>query len=152
MTFDLVYDIRIWSMISRIQKIYLDLFSWLKSFLKINGLIVKIWSTDKKSTNTQKVKVWLFGQHYISKIKIHQDIKKYQTWSSRIKKVKKVNKKSRFPILKKILSFFILDNFITSWHFFIKIQDGSKKTFNMKIIDLDEFYNFVLDGWCPKNA
>ena len=30
--------------------------------------------------------------------------------------------------------------------FFTKMQDDSKKTFNKKVVDLNEFYNFVLEG------
>ena len=60
--------------------------------------------------------------------------------------------KSKFSILRNFLSVFTLDNFITSWHPFTKMQDDSKKTFNIKVLDLDEFYNFVLEDWCPKNA
>ena len=58
--------------------------AWLKTFLKINWLIVEIQLTDEKSTNTPKVKLWLFLiKNWVSKITFHQDIQKYETWPSR---------------------------------------------------------------------
>ena len=32
------------------------------------------------------------------------------------------------------------------------MQDDSRKTLIMKVVDLDELYKLVLEGSCPKNA
>ena len=47
---------------------------------------------------------------------------------------------------------FVHDNFTTSGQFFTKMHDDSKETFDMKFVDLDKFYNFVLEGLCQKNT
>ena len=60
--FDL-YNLLVWNMVSRIQLHHFDLISYINSFLKINWLIAEIQSTDEKSIDTPKVKLWLFGQH-----------------------------------------------------------------------------------------
>ena len=57
MIFDLIHDIMAWSTISWIKIQHVDLISWLKTFLKVSWLIVEIWSTNKKSIDTQKVKL-----------------------------------------------------------------------------------------------
>ena len=62
-------------MISRIQIIHFDLMAWLKTFLKINWLIVYFQSIDEKSIVHWKVKLWLFGQNQVPRITIHQKMK-----------------------------------------------------------------------------
>ena len=37
----------------------------------------------ERSTDTPIVKLWTFDQNWVSKITFHQDIQKYETWSSR---------------------------------------------------------------------
>ena len=64
-----------------------------------------------------------------------------------VKKVKSQLEKSRFPRLRNFLSVFIHDNFITSCHSFTKMQDGSRETFNMKVVDLHDIYNIALHNF-----
>ena len=85
--FDLENGWLIGDMISRIQLHNFDLMTWLKTFLKINWLIVDFQSTDQKSIVYWKVKLWFFGQNQVSKISIHQNMSKYETYSSRNQKV-----------------------------------------------------------------
>ena len=64
-----------------------------------------------------------------------------------VKKVKSQLEKSWFPRLRNFLSVFIHDNFITSCHSFTKMQDGSRETFNMKVVDLHDIYNIDLHNF-----
>ena len=59
-----------------------------------------------------------------------------------IKKVKNQFEKSNFSRLRSISKCFVHDDFTTSCQIFTKMQDDSKKTFNIKVVDLDDFYNF----------
>ena len=63
-----------------------------------------------------------------------------------VKKSKSQFEKSNFSRLRNFSKCFVHDKFITSWYFFTKMQDDSKETCNMKIVDLYEFYNFLLEG------
>ena len=56
-----------------------------------------------------------------------------------IKKVKSQCEKLKFSRLRNFSKCFIHDNFITSCQFFTEMQDDSKETFNMKVVDLNEF-------------
>ena len=86
--FDLANDQLVWSIISRVQLHHFDIKARLKTLLKINWLIVDFQLTDQKSIVHWKVKLWLFGQNQVSNIIIHQNMSKYETYSSRNQKVK----------------------------------------------------------------
>ena len=75
-------------MISRVQFHHFYLMTWFKT-LQVHWIDRWILqSTDQKSTVYWKVKLWLFGQIQVPKIIIHQNMSKYETYSSRNKKVK----------------------------------------------------------------
>ena len=65
---------------------HLDLIAYFKSPLKIIGLTDEFQSTDEKSIVYYKVKLWLFDQNQVSKIIFHQDMSKYEVFSSRNQK------------------------------------------------------------------
>ena len=100
-------------------------------------------STGQKSIVYWKVKLWLFGQIQVPKIIIHQNMSKYETYSTRNQNVKisfwkvKISKLRNFSKCWKFLIFFI-----TLSKLFTMMQDDSRETSNMKVIDLYEIYNF----------
>ena len=62
----------------------------------------------------------------------------------KIKKVKIHLKKSNFSRLRIFLSVLSLIFSMTSSQFFTKMQDDSKEIFNMKVIDIEDIYNYAL--------
>ena len=61
-------------------------------------------------------------------------------------KVQSQFEKPNFSRLRNFSKCFEPYYFLTSCQFFTKMQDDSKITFNMKVVDRDEFYNFVLES------
>ena len=76
------------TMDTRTQWHYLDPFNKFKrsQMHRIDRWIFQ--STDQNLTVRWKVKLWLFGQNQMPKIIIHQNMSKYETYSSRNQKVK----------------------------------------------------------------
>ena len=76
------------SMISRIQWHHLDLITCLKTS-QIHWIDRwSLQSIDQKSTVYWKVKLWLFGQNQVPRVKIHQNMSKCETCSSRNQRFK----------------------------------------------------------------
>ena len=71
------------NMISRTQWHHLDLITWFK---RSQVHLIDRWifqSTDQKSTEQWKVKLWLFGQNRVPRVIFNQYMSKHETWSSR---------------------------------------------------------------------
>ena len=101
-------------------------------------------STDQKSMIHKKSNFDFLVNIEFQRSRFIKTFKNIKLDHQESRRSRKVNKNSRFPILRKFLSVFILDSFTTSWPFFTMMQDDSWKTFNMKVVDIDEFYNFIL--------
>ena len=102
-------------MISRVQFHHVDLMTWFK-------ILHDRWilqSTDQKSTVYWKVKLWLFGQIRVPNVTIHQNMSKYETYSSRNQKVNisfwkvKISKLRKFS---KCWKFMFFHNFESNFH------------------------------------
>ena len=106
-------------MILRVQFPYFDLMTWFKT-LQVHWIENWIFmSTDQTSNLSWKVTLWIFGKLHMQKITIHQNMSKYETYSTRNQKVKisfwKV-KNSKLRIFSKCWKFMFFHNFEPNFH------------------------------------
>ena len=142
-------------MIQRTKMHHLNQIIRLNTFSKIQMIDSEKFGINWWKVNYHtKVKIWLFGQLWTSRIKGHQNIQNYQTCASRIKRIKKSQQKSKMKTFKhlEIFKCFVLKITLTSEVSFTKFQADSKKTFNMKVVGNEKLCNFVIKGLSPKSA
>ena len=130
-------------MISRVQFYHFDLMTWFKT-LQVHWIdIWNLQSNSQKSTVYWKVKLWLFGQIQVPKIIIHQKCQNMKLIHQEIKNSWFNFEKSKFLNLEIFLSVENSCFFMTLSQIFTMIQNDSRETPNVKVVDLHEIYNFA---------